>query len=240
METETADHKIGRPLSQYRDTEPQPMSERQRLAIKERRDQEAAKEAERLEAVRKAEAELVETHRKIAALQRQVLTDPKFYDVDLYVNPELVNASMPTPEAVKFNVQAFDSFIDSTPSFLPSPRNLDMLGDYFERHGVRIVSTTMLERLYKRMIEAGVPFEQLEPEPEPEPKPEQKRKVSLRIAPPAGPLTYEGWNQETGVKEVYSERQVARMSSEQYRRVFRLTPDKLTLPNVGPGPKPQR
>jgi hypothetical protein len=232
MEAETSEHQMGKPLSAYRSNDPGPMTERQRLAIKERRDAEIA-------AIRAAENDVQETFRQIARLQREVLIDPNFYDFELYVSPELVGASMPTSDATAYNVRQFEEFIDQHPDFLPSPRNLDFLGDYFERHGLRIVSSDMISRLYARMVEAGVPFEQLEPEREldPKPQPQPKRKVAPRSAPPSKPV-YEGWDLVTGEKRTFSEREVRDMSSETYKRIFRLTPDKLTLPNVGPGPKP--
>jgi hypothetical protein len=235
MEAETADYKRLRPLSEFRPTEAGPQSERQRLAARQRREELAAEEEARMAPVRAAEAKLKDTHRKLAAIQRDTLTNPEIIDIEPFISEGFENGEMSWEDAKIFNGWNAKKFMENHPEFLPSDRNLETIGQYFDRNKLFITTLEMIENLYQRMVDAGVGFDQRPPEPE-APSAKLRPYVNLNIARAPVAPTYEGWDVDTGEKRTYSEWQVRHMSSETFKRTFRLTPDKLTLPNIGPGP----
>jgi hypothetical protein len=236
MEAETAHYQMGRPLSQYRSTETGPMTERDRLAIRQRREEEAAQAAAEEEA---RVAPLIELHRKIAAEQRKRFLSDEIIDIEPFVSEGFEGFDLGWEGSGAFNADSLKQFMKNHPEFAYTSNNLNLLGNYFDRNGLKVTTLEMIENLYRSMVEAGIQFEQRVPEPTPQPEPSTPRKVSLRIGPPSGPPVWEGWDLVTGEPKNFTEREVRNMSSEIFKRTFRLTPDKLALPNVGPGPKRQ-
>lgn len=227
-------------------------AERQAAILRERRDQE---ERERVEAEqRAAEAPRLEAERE-AAEQREkqeaekrkreearrayecdwVLTDR---DVKLYVTDAMRSAKMPKAEAEKFTAKAAEQFAGS-PEYAPyrTPENADIILGYLHRNGVYIADSETIRGAFVRLRDLGLLKKK--PSPAPQPKPvEQATTVNLTIEPAPSkpePVMFDGWD-EDGNPRQYSEREVSRWSSEEMKRRLRLYPEKLTLPNVGPGP----
>lgn len=238
MARETADHTIKSsrpPVPEY-----VPMSDRDRQAIRARREEEHREEEERQRPIKEATEQLNAMHREIAKIQADTLTNDKVLDADLWIDPTVDGIEMKKSEAAKFNKYHLTLFAEEHPNIAGTERNARLLVNYFEKHGLHIVTFQMLERLFQRLVAAGVFFDE-KPAPEPEPMDYSKRDpVEVRIAPPVKPqpVTYRGWDEDGNERE-YTEREVSRWSSSEMKRRLRLTAASgaLDLPNVGPGPK---
>jgi hypothetical protein len=222
MAAETEGYKLPSKRPPHLDDGPQ--TERQRLARRaEREEREATEQAERQKRerpIREAEAKLKETHKQLAAVMRDRLTNPKIHDPDLFVSRDVVGANMPEADAVNFNIYHLKLFMEEHEDFLPSDRNLGLLGDYFQRHGVGIATFEMLEKLYQRMVDTGIEFDQRESVPEPQQTTSEQTFVNLTIEPSPNPRTYKGRDYATGLDREFTEREVQRMGSLEYRRAF--------------------
>jgi hypothetical protein len=218
-----------------------PATERQRLERRAWQEELKAEERERQRPIREAEAQLQETHRKIAAIQADTLTNDKVLDADLWIDPQVDGAIMKKSEAAKFNAYHLMLFAEEHPNIAGTERNARLLVDYFEKHGLHIVTFLMLERLFQRLVAAGV-FLDERPAPEPEQNAldySKRPDVPLRIAPPSKPqpVVYQGWDLETGMPRVYSEHEINKMSADQMRKALQMsTRGELELPRIGPGP----
>ena len=234
MQSETEDHTLRPsrpPVAEY-----VPMSDRERQAIRQRREEERLEQEERERPIKEAEEAIKATHRRIAEMQRDTLTNPQREDIDVFIADEVAGLRMRQDHADAFNLDQFKEFHEKHPDFHPSARNIDLLHDYHLRNHCGIYTSAMISSVYRRMVDAGVEFDQ--PAPEPELEDYTKRPVRIRIAPPVKPepVTYAGWDVETGEPRTYSEREINRMSGDAMKRALRLTAVSgvLNLPYTGP------
>lgn len=221
------------------------MTERDRISIRENREAEEAEARaaqERRDApIRAIEAQMNATAQKIAEKQRELLLSPSMKDVDLYVDELVDGASMSVPKMKEHNAYHYGLFREEHPEFHDSERNLDMLAHYWQRHGIFIVTFRMIDRLYKRFLEAGIVFDK-KPVTVEKPKPGDYSKmpnVELRISEPTkpAPILYDGYDDD-GNPCQYTEKQIDRMSSEEMRkRLQMVVRGTLLLPRIGPGPR---
>lgn len=223
-----------------------PETERQRLERKARREelevQEAAEREERERPIREAHTKLMESHRKLAAAQRAMLLHKTAQDPELYISEETSGLRLTPEGANEWNAYHLRLFCESHPDFHICDHNIQIFGNYWQRHGVHLVSDDMVARLYRRMVEAGIQFEQ---RPQPAPY-DQRPSVNLKISEAStsrkneAPV-YQGWDEDGNPRE-YTEREVSRWSSEEMKRRLRLTAASgaLELPAIGPGPRGTR
>lgn len=196
------------------------MRERDRLTIRAHRAEiEAAERAEREKReapIREAEARLKETHRQLHAVMLERLLgrvpDPDRIPVD----PNLIGARMSRADADAFNLREFTKFREQHPDVFWNHELLEHMGAYWEANGLQIISATMLAALVERYKDAGLlpdpPEQEPAPEQVPEPEPVQ----------PAGPVTYTGIDWQTGREREFTQREVDRMSADEFRRAFRV------------------
>jgi hypothetical protein len=200
-------------------------TERQRLEFEqwERQDRE---EQER--PIKQAEAELLNAHRQLTAIQRSNLLDVK--DVEVYVSPELDGARMTLEQAKAFNRQSAEQFVAQTPEHYPSPRNFDLLTQYFLRNDCEIVSVDMWAVAFRKFMECGLlESAPLPPEPvSPAPAQEDIERLPRLPLNHQSPIAYkqepdgsqEGWDLATGERRVYSSYEIKMLSSDDYKRAF--------------------
>ncbi len=211
---------------------PPVMTERERQSLRQYREEQEAEqreaerpllEAERRAAERREAAESVQREReeKLRAYWSQAVQEAP--DPKLFVTPELLTAAMPTKEASAHNVREVEKFISTTPEFAEykTPANSDKLTAYFDRNGVRIFDAAMLKAAFERLKNLGI----LEKHPAPLSAPEERpRRVNLTVEPvpkaPSRPKTYVGRDFATGQERTFTQREVDRMSSTEYRRAF--------------------
>jgi hypothetical protein len=192
------------------------------------------REAERERAIIDAAGkELKSNAGKLHAVIRERIEKGK--DDGLFVSPALVNARMTQEQAAKHNAESGRIFLSRNPWFYNSPANLDVIIQYFLRNNINVIDAEMWERAAKRLQEYQLlPDERPQPEsiqePAPEPIPEPGQQTSQ-------PESFEGYDLQSGQPRMYSRREIDRMSSDEYRRVFRIYRDDLRLPNRGPGPR---
>jgi hypothetical protein len=159
----------------------------------------------------------------------------------LFCSEGFQNCEISSSDARLFNGFQAKEFVERHPEFIVTTRNLSYLGDYFDRNGVGVTTTEMIENLYQRMVDAGVPFDQRPPEleaPEIEaPSGYPQPSVSPQIARASAPETLQGFDLNSGSPRTFTSREIDRMSGDEYRRVFRIFKANLDLPSIGPGPK---
>lgn len=219
-------------------------SERDRLAYRAWQEELAAEEAaekERIEApIRAATEEANRLHRELHSVMRERILNLE--DVDeqgvslVWIDPTYVNLQMPWNMAGPLIADNYQQFCREESLWYwhdPARKNMRQLFNYLERNGVQISSVEMFRRAARRLDSFGI-FERRPPEP---PKPKREY-VNLTVEPtpePARPATYTGYDLETGLEREYTAREVDAMSSDTYRRVFRVFQRDLMLPNQGPG-----
>lgn len=216
-----------------------PATERQRLERRAWAEEMEREEQERQRPIRAAEAQLQETHRKIAKVQRDILTNPKVQDVDIWIDPMVAGASMPISEAQNHNVYHIRLFAEEHPNIAATERNAELIVNYFAKNDIGIFTCSMIEKLHEKLQEAGIGFDE-KPAPEHALDYSKRPDVPLRIAPPSKPepVVYQGFDLETGEPRTYGAREVDKMSSEQMRKALQMnTRGELELPRIGPGPK---
>ncbi|SFS10785.1 hypothetical protein SAMN05421771_1847 [Granulicella pectinivorans] len=216
---------------------PRPMTAREVIAARERREAEEAaqREAERprREAERKAaqeqaerEAELHERGEKQKAYWAdwiQADADPK-----LVVSYAMRAASMPTKDAEAFTAKAAAQFA-SEPEYAAyrTLENADVILGYLRRNGVLIADVETIRAAFVRLRDLGL----LKQKTALQPPAERPEPVNLAVPPeranattPSGPKVYRGRDQLTGEMRDFSNWEVDRMSSEDYRRTFSIAP----------------
>lgn len=196
------------------------MRERERIALREHRAQvEAEEQAEkdRIEApIRAAQEKLNQTHRELYSQIRERIAHGR--DREIFVSPALARASMIHEQAAKHNAASGREFLSRNSWFYNSPANLDMLIQYFVRNGINVIDAEMWERAAERLDEYHLfPEKRSLPQPElviePQPEPE-----------PTGPTLYTGVDWTTGNERQFTQREIDRMSSAEYKRAFPVAP----------------
>ena len=203
------------------------MRDRDLLSLRQfREEREAIEKADREERerpIREAVATAQSLHQQIAAVRRERLStipDPERW-LDPAVGP---NVRFTQADARKFNAEQSNLYRQSHPETYWCPELVDLLGAYFDKEKIQIVTATMLEKLISRFDEVGLlPQRPIEPEPEPE----EEQPVITTVQPPATEI---GIDPLTGLEREYTAREVRLMSADQWRRCFRITKADLMLP----------
>jgi hypothetical protein len=197
----------------------------------EQRDRELRREQEERQAAKLAEAQevLKATANKIALTTRDTILRGR--DADVLISPELANASMSRADAANFNREQAAFFVSDTPEYeaYRTPENLEAIGAYFERNGIRIADAKMIRAAFVRLREYGILTPRPAPVVEPAPVPQPRRDVNLTVTreepkQSTGPRVYVGRDWETGAERQFTEREVNRMSSAEYARAFPVAP----------------
>lgn len=210
----------------------QPMSERERLALRERREAEEAaqREAERparenAERIAALQAEQENTLRQLHAIQRERIATGK--DEEFSVDPATIGEAnaVPPEELPAWQSAQFAEFLKANPDYYRCDENASAVADYLERNapGLRLISAVQLTAAYKRLDEFGL----LQQRPTTQSQEiEQPRRVNLSFAPKSykgvarRAATFRGRDYVTGREREFTEREIARMSSAEYARAF--------------------
>jgi len=222
----------------------QVMSQRERLEMRQRREEAAQIEREEREAREKPVRELTEKlnqmHRKIAELERRRLTDPSIRDVDFWVDPQVEGLDFLTGEGIcEWNVAAFTNFAHNHPEFAITDHNLQILNTYFAKHETLLFSTQMLEKTYQRMLACGIQFDKPEADPAEQPANgaldyAKRPQANLTITPAhemSTQQTFPGIDLNSGEPREYSAWEVEKMSGDEMKRKLQLTVEKRQLPS---------
>lgn len=182
----------------------------------------AAEQERKNRPVREAEEKLNEAARSLYALEKEtVLTrkDPEIFVDPLYAYPFTMNKA----DAKKFNADQYREYMEQHPEYFHCQSNLDALSDYFERNGLQIVSALTLAKAVDRLRA----FHLIEDKPI-EPEPEEQPVIAPVIAEPN---VHIGIDPLSGREREYTTWEVERMSSDEFRRAFKLTKAYLVPPN---------
>jgi len=135
----------------------------------------------------------------------------------------------PGETADEYNRREADEFRKTCPDYYACADNMALLTGYVTRNApkLKLVSAKQWEMVYNRLSNLGLLKQRPAPEPTPESTPE----------PVADDGSEKGWD-EGGNPLKLTRRQVAALSSDEYRRFKRIYRDQLdSLPRSGPGPK---
>jgi hypothetical protein len=128
---------------------------------------------------------------------------------------------MPSSEdAEAYTSAQVDIFLRETPEYWPIPENKDALVAFLRRQGVDYyVDASTLKAAYLRLKEFGLLQERPAPSPT-TPEQEPVRRIASERPVNTKPLMMRGIEPGTGLPRDYSEREVALMQSDAYRRAF--------------------
>lgn len=214
------------------------MRERDRLALREWREEcareEAAEREKQERPIREAEEQLQNTQRELRRIGRERITgvveDPDlkqrlkgraYLDIDFIdderVHPYYKEIADDPNYARDFNAASIKVYRERNPHIYWSDELVQHLGAYFDRHGAALTSVPMIQAAVDKILGCGLaPTEPPAPVPPP-PAP-------VRYTEPEQPAEYvEGWDTETGQQRRYSCYEVDRMSGDEYLRCFRVS-----------------
>jgi hypothetical protein len=206
-------------------SEESPSTYRRRIAeseAKHRREIEAA-EAKKLA---DAEAAYKTTTRQIGETIRQRITTMP--DDEAYQDPATAGVRMTPQQATDFNDEQAALFVAQNPTYYACAENLKALNSYLSlNHINKIVSTVTLQHAYDRLRSFGLIQERPAPTPTPPTAPPVKVNLSIDRTPaPNGPRIHSGVG-EDGRPRNYTDGEVERMSSREFRKFFQLNPPSL-------------
>ena len=118
-------------------------------------------------------------------------------------------------DAKAFNSKTARQFVDSTPEYYPSQKNYLTIREYLVTHRVGVVTVDCWKRAFERLNSFGL-LEARPPEPVPPVEPEP-----VEPAPQTEELIA-GFDIETGEPRTYTQREIWKMSSIDYRKAFKL------------------
>jgi hypothetical protein len=194
------------------------MNERERLNRRQFDEEEAALEAsareERERPIREAEARLIETHRKLAALEVERLTG-KVRDPERFVDPSVASVKMTASQAHEFNVAEVFKYRTEHPEVFWCPELVDLIGAYLDHNALQIVTASMIHSIVSRLGDVGL-LPERPAEPEPDWAEEQREPVQ-----PIEREKHIGIDLSTGEQREYSDFEVERLSADEFRKVFR-------------------
>lgn len=203
------------------------MRDRDRVALRERRE---AEDAERRESERPAreaaeQAERQRTQREQA--QRDYWADAILNgpDVKFHLDPILesaraLSATMPMKDAEALTLKSAQEFAASAEyAEHRTPENADAMLGYLQRNGCTAASTEVFAAAFRRLKGLGL----LRAKPVPT-KPIIVDARTSQSQSPSGPKTYTGRDYATGRQREFTEREVDRMSADEYRRTFAVVP----------------
>src|SRR5207248_452019 len=149
-------------------------------------------------------------------------------DPDVFIDPAV--GPMTEEAAALFNSE--QAKLSRVPFWYGTEANKDAISAYFERNGVQIVTAEMILRAAERLRQYGLleerpaesePIQELEAPETPETLPARQVAAELMrsfgLQPPSEPTqeTVQGIDPTTGLERRYTQREVDRMSSAQYK-----------------------
>lgn len=202
------------------------MRERERKAIRTFMEEERAEQQRQREEaerpIKEAQAQFDQNFRELHTIQRErVLTQrDEQFSLDMSTTKPI-----PIDQVPEWQRNESALFKRRYPDYWPTPENEAVLVDYINRNhpGIRLVSALQLSQAYIRLKGLGLFQERPTPASEPTQEPEP-----VTPPQPAAPVGHQGWDLETGEPRVYSEFEVNRMDSTDYKRRFRLSQPKIT------------
>jgi len=198
------------------------------------REREQAAEAARQQSIadakaaqlRDLESDINEKQRTIGKLVREKILAGK--DNELFISDATRDASMSRADADKFNREQAELCVKNHPEMrnFNNEKSITALYNYFNAHQINIIDAETFYRAFERLRDYGL----LEANPAPTPTYKPVEYVEP-TPPPAAVVQKEiGIDPRTGEEREYTAYEIARMGSDEYRRVFRIYKDRLALP----------
>ncbi|HKV92339.1 MAG TPA: hypothetical protein VJW20_07305 [Candidatus Angelobacter sp.] len=166
--------------------------------------------------LREAEAQLTENHRKLFDLEKaEVIAGKK--DMGWSIPASMAGKSMSLDEAKAFSSREAEAFVAEHPEFYKSKRNRDAVLDYLLTQGVMIADRHCYSQAVERLRHFGLLEEPPAVEPQAAPVVEQPTEPE-----PVNDGLTDGWDIQTGQPRKYTEREIEHMSSDDFKKAFRM------------------
>ena len=199
------------------------MTHRDLLAMRERRRELEAEEAREREIrerpVKQAEIALQTTYRKLASVYRDRMLG-KTPDPDIYISDDVAGLRLTDEHTHEFNRRQCVRFREEYTDLSLSKEVVDLLGPYWERNGVTLVTADMIAAAVRRLLELGLVQKPAPPKPVPAPAPVPAKQQTT----PRPDDVFLGRDPDTGRERTYTRREVDRMSADEYKRRFKVLP----------------
>jgi hypothetical protein len=202
-------------------------SQRDIEAARRARAEIAAIEEEELRPLREAEARYQKSLNELAEAERLCIQHAK--DDGFEMSPELrAIRVMPSVEAAnQYSAEQAYLFLASNKDYYPCEENMRTLVDFLARNGVdKYCDAATFDKAFQRLRSYNLLIERPASEPEPEPTPEPVTEAQVE---PAEPEDVQGWDEDGNIRW-FNSFQIARMSSDEYRRRFRLVKEQFIRP----------
>jgi hypothetical protein len=161
---------------------------------------------------------LNETHRKLYELEKAEIETGR--PDQAWAWPQsAVGLNMSVGAAREFAKREGEAFVAANPSYFPSKKNFETIVNYLSAQGVVIPTRDCFAQAVERLQHFGLLEERPAPSPEPTPV-AQAQPIEETEAPPSDLV--DGWDIETGQPRKYSEREINRMSSDEFKKAFKM------------------
>jgi len=172
--------------------------------------------------------------REIKTVTRQNLVKGTTAARDTILDPDTANLQMSTAEATLYNKTQADIFRRENPAYFACDANFEAITDHLSLHHIQIVSAKTWGATFRLLDSLGLMLHAPIAEP-----PVAFQRVPVPVGAPAAPVvpmiskseTILGIDPVSGVVREYTKTEIDRLSSDQYRRAFRLDRASLSLPN---------
>ncbi len=181
----------------------------------EEADKQRRVEEEQQRPVREAEQRLNETHRKLVQIGKEEVLNGK-PDPWWEIPADAVGKSMSLDRVRDFVREQSTIFRAAHPEYYPCKENLEAIMGYLVAQQIAIPTASCFERAVERLGSLGLLKERPAP-PEPQPAP-----VMEEPAEPSNDGLTDGWDIETGQPRKYTEREIEHMSSDDFKKAFRM------------------
>jgi hypothetical protein len=177
-------------------------------------------EEEQQRPVREAEAQLNATSRKLHELEKsEVLAGRR--DPGFELPQSAAGLSMSMDQATEFVRKQAELFAAENSEYFPSKKNFDAITDYLVKHEIQIPTSDVFKLAWERLRRFGMIEERPTPAPEPQSTPVVEQPTEPAPEPQQDGLT-DGWDIQTGQPRKYSEREIEHMSSDEFKKAFRM------------------
>jgi hypothetical protein len=212
-----------------------------------RRDREADEllETTRREApIKKAEAELLATHRELAKIERQRVTgvveddfvaarlqgrvfrDPDIASLNAIDYGRYSGLEQDQEFVQDHNAANLQTYLRLNPDVHFGPELTNLVGEFFDRNGIVLTTSDQIGKVVNRIRDAG-----LLPAPPPPPPPLKLAPKRPAVVKPKAPELIDGWDVVTGEPKKWTERALDMLPGDDYRRALRLYRADLALPD---------
>lgn len=196
-------------------------------AEREEQERVAAEERQKVERTQRAE----EQRQAVRDRQRAFIAEGVATGIDpmFQIDPNTLSGQIAVPraEVAAWNAEQARIFKATCPDYVrfQSAATFDALVGYLKRNAnLVLVSAWQWQKAFERLKELGLIHESPVPAPEPKPAPRPVFVDVNHAIERSGPETFTGRDWQTGKDREFTQREVDRMSADEFKRSFKVIP----------------